>query len=365
MSRNAPIRILRLVILGWSGSLAVAGWVLGAATGAALASAEQETEIARVVIVHDRQATQAFRADHARVRTMVDRGMLALTGKSNVVEAWRQFVSTQDVVGLKVFSAPGPDTGTRREVVAAVVEGLLQAQVPATHIVVWDKSLQDLRAAGFEELVARYGIRLRGSSAAGYDEKAFYESQLLGQLIYGEAEFGLDNQEVGRKSFVSKLITKELTKIVNLPPMRNHNRAGVSGNLYSLTTGSVDNTFRFETSQERLTTAVPEIYALPELFDRVVLNIVDALICQYEGEQRSLLHYSSCLNELRFSTDPVALDVLSLQELERLRQTAGVSVRNNFAELYQNASMMQLGVSNPRNIQVERLELPNAPPSGG
>ena len=44
--------------------------------------------------------------------------------------------------------------------------------------------------------------------------------------------------------------------------------------------GSVDNTIRFSTQIDRLVTAVPEIYALPILGDRVVLNIVDALAAQ-------------------------------------------------------------------------------------
>jgi hypothetical protein len=119
--------------------------------------------------------------------------------------------------------------------------------------------------------------------------------------------------------------------------------------------GSVDNTLRFENSAERLATAVPEIYALPALGDRVVLNIVDALICQYEGGQEGLLHYSATLNELRFSTDPVALDVLSIQELERLRSTPHFASSTNSLELYQNASLLELGISDPRKIQVERI----------
>jgi hypothetical protein len=117
----------------------------------------------------------------------------------------------------------------------------------------------------------------------------------------------------------------------------------------------VDNTQRFENSAERLASAVPEIYALPALGDRVVLNIVDALICQYEGGQEGLLHYSASLNELRFSTDPVALDVLSIQALERLRGAPRFLSSTNSFELYQNASLLELGVSDFRKIQVERI----------
>jgi hypothetical protein len=134
----------------------------------------------------------------------------------------------------------------------------------------------------------------------------------------------------------------------------NHNDAGVTGNLFSLAMGSVDNTARFESSAERLAIAVPEIYALRELGDRVVLNIVDALICQYEGEERSLLHYSTVLNQLRFSRDPVALDVLSLDELDAQRKRAGGPRIRFDRELYTNASLLELGVSDTRNIHVLR-----------
>src|SRR5439155_20553774 len=138
-------------------------------------------------------------------------------------------------------------------------------------------------------------------------------------------------------------------------PLLNHNVAGVSGNLYSLATGSVDNIVRFEFEPERLATAVPDIYNLPALGDRVVLNITDALISQYEGGERGLLHYSATLNELRFSKDPVALDVLSLQELDRLRKTTEAPREKANRELYENASLIRLGVSDVKRIQIERF----------
>ena len=276
------------------------------------------------MITHDPDATDAFRPRLEKVRVMVNRALTNLTHKASVPEAWRSLVSTQDVVGIKVFSAPGPNSGTRPAVVAAVVEGLLAAGVPPNHIIVWDRHITDLRLAGFSELAERYGIRIAGSAQAGWDPNTFYnpDSPILGNLVWGDLEFGKKGEGVGRKSFVSKLLSREITKIINITPLLNHNEAGVSGNLYSLATGSVDNLIRFESSPETLATAIPEIYALPALSDHVVLNITDALICQYEGGERGLLHYSAMLNQLRFSRDPVALDVLSIQELDRQRQAA-------------------------------------------
>ena len=146
-----------------------------------------------------------------------------------------------------------------------------------------------------------------------------------------------------------------MTKIINVTPLLNHNDAGVSGNLYSLATGSVDNLIRFESSPETLATAIPEIYSLPALSDHVVLNITDALICQYEGGERGLLHYSATLNELRFSRDPVALDVLSIQELDRQRQARPRPPVKPNLKLYSNAALLQLGVDDLKRIQVDTI----------
>jgi hypothetical protein len=330
----------------------------GQSASAALSLFRQEgTPRARVMVVQKDDATDAFQARPETVTAMVHSGLIYFTGKPTVASAWLSLVTTQDTIGIKVFSAPGPNSGTRPAVVAAVVEGLLEAKIPPQHITVWDKHRADLRRAGFFEFESRYGIHVQGSAATGYDEKTFYspERPLLGQLVWGDQEFGRKGEEVGRRSFVSKLVSQEMTKIINITPLLNHNSVGVAGNLYSLAMGSVDNTIRFETDPARLAEAVPEIYALPVLGDRVVLNIVDALICQYQGEQRSLLHYSKALNELRFSKDAVALDVLSLHELDRQRRMNGISlVSTNSLELYHNAALLELGVSKLEHIEVER-----------
>jgi len=336
------------------GSLVLGAWCLNGQSLEPLAPKDRPH--AKVVIVQDAKATVAFQPAPAVVRAMVDRGITNLTGKTSVAQAWRSLVSTQDAVGIKVFSAPGPNSGTRPAVVAAVVEGLLAAGLPPKNIIVWDKQAGDLGLAGFFDLWKRYGVRVAGSADAGYDEKAFYETALLGNLVWGDLEFGRKGEGAGRRSYVSKLVSQEMTKIINVSPLLNHNLAGVSGNLFSLAQGSVDNFVRFESDVNRLSVAVPEIYALTNLSDHVVLNITDALICQYEGAERGLLHYSTMLNQLRFSRDPVALDVLSVQELDHQRQAANAPGIKPNPDLYNNAALLELGISDLKRIDVETLK---------
>lgn len=313
----------------------------------------------RVLIVQNDAATDAFKAQPQVVRRLVRHGIINFTSHADVGTAWRTIVSTQDIVGIKVHSAPGPNTGTRPAVVAGVIEGLLAARVPASHIIIWDRELIDLRLAGFGECAAQYGVRLAGALEAGWDETNSYDSALIGNLVYGDLEFEKKGERVGRKSFVSKLLTKEITKIINVSPMLNHNAIGVCGNLYGLASGSVDNFNRFEGDALKLSEAVPDIYNLPSVGEHVVLNIVDALVCQYKGQQIGRLHNSIALNELRFSTDPVALDALSVQEIatqrgrsEHLSETA-----TNRIEVYLNAALLQLGSADVQRIDVQTVRV--------
>jgi hypothetical protein len=309
----------------------------------------------RVVIVEDRAATEAFQPRPAVVEAMVRRGLTNLTGQTTVRAAWLSLLAVDDIVGLKVYSRPGLTSGTRPAVVAAVAQSLIAAGMRPEQIIIWDKEEADLREAGFMTLATQLGVRVAASTQAGYNATNYYDTPLIGNLLFGELEFEKKGEGVGRKSFVAKLVTSEMTKIINITPLLNNNEAGVCGNLYSLALGSVDNSLRFENDPGRLAQAVPEIYALPILGDRVVLNITDALICQYEGGQRGLLHYSTVLNQLRFSRDPVALDVLSIKELTRQRGSFhGPNLRPNF-ELYRNAALLELGVSDLSRVQIETL----------
>ena len=75
----------------------------------------------KVVVVKDAQAIEAYKTRPERIQAMLDRGMTNITSRPTPAEAWRSLLSTNDVVGIKVFSLPGPNSGTRPAVVAALV----------------------------------------------------------------------------------------------------------------------------------------------------------------------------------------------------------------------------------------------------
>jgi hypothetical protein len=355
VSRNALFQIVQ--VSGWLMLVSALGSAALQVQAAGPSLHQSGNDHARVLVVENSRATSEYQANAEVVQGMVNRGLASFTAKPTVSEAWRSLVSARDVVGIKVFSAAGPINGTRPAVVAAVTHGLLAAGLPPDHVIIWDRDEADLRKAGFFKLAAQLGVRAAGSVQAGYDPTNFYlpDTPVIGQLVWGDSEFGQKGPDAGKRSFVSRLVSHQITRIISIAPLLNQDTVGVCGHLYGLTMGSVDNTLRFQADPGRLAVAVPEIYALPAVGDRVVLNITDALIGQYEGGAKGLLQYSTVLNQLWFSHDPVALDTLALQELDRERSLLGEPGFKPNLELYTNAVILQLGVTDSNRIQLDRL----------
>jgi hypothetical protein len=348
VSRNARLQFILLALLGW----------LWPARAADFFPLHATNSSARIVVVHDENLLHAYLADDDRVAAAFNRGLLALTHAATATAAWHSLVATNDVVGLKVFSLPGPLCGTRPAVVAAIARGLMAAGLPPDHIIIWDKHDYNLRKAGFFKLAAQLGVRVAGAAEDGYDPTNFYlpDSPIIGQLVWGDLEFGLKGDGIGKKSFVSRLVSRQITKLISIAPLINENDAGLCGHLFSLTLGSVDNTRRFEGDPDRLAVAVPEIYALPAVGDRVVLNVTDALLGQFQGGPSGFLQYSTELDQLWLGHDPVALDTLALKELAHERRAFDVPpLRANY-QIYTNAVLLQLGINDPSRIMVEKVK---------
>ncbi|KAB2662461.1 MAG: DUF362 domain-containing protein [Verrucomicrobia bacterium] len=345
-------RIQFLLALAWVSLLPLSPRLHGAPAPAVRAPSAP----AVVHVVEDSRATKAFEADEAVVRQMVEEGLRALTSKPDSGAAWRALLKTNDVVGIRVCSGPGPVSGTRPAVVAALVRSLLAAGHPPRRIVLWDKRASDLLLGGYAAVADGLGIRWAATEEIGWDDAKSYDSPVAGRLMVGDHEYGRKpSKDVGRRSFVSKLLTQDVTKIIVVAPLLSHGHLGVNGQLANLSIGAVDNTFRFMNDVEMLATAIPEICALDDIAQRLVFCVNDALVCQFRGEENTLLHYAVPLNQLRFGFDPVALDVLALDEIRKARAAHPIEGEKEFkTDLYLNAEVQDLGVANPARIQMRR-----------
>src|SRR5262245_22529998 len=118
--------------------------------GPVMASDLHAPWMGRVLIAEDPAATVAFAPQSEPIRRMVQNGIVAFTGQPTEKVAWLSLVSTNDKIGVKVHASAG-SSGTRLAVAESVVKGLLEAGIPGSQIIIWDRRLSDLRQSGYSD----------------------------------------------------------------------------------------------------------------------------------------------------------------------------------------------------------------------
>ena len=304
----------------------------------------------RVVLVRDPEALTGWHVDAARARVMVTAGLQQLTGQTNETLAWQQFVTPTDVVGLKVSTLAAPLQITHQAVLDAIAAGLRQAGVPSSNIVVFDRDPGKLADADYRA----DGFRMESViGGAGWDSDVSLDSPLVGKLIWGDLEFGR-TEPLSTLSHLPKLLTRTLTKLINVPVLQEQAATGLAGCLYNLSLGLADNTRRFEQFGQRGDPAIAQLANLAPVRTKLVLNICDALIVGYAGGPGFKPQYSWPYGGLYFSRDAVATDVIGLEVIEAKRRESRLEPIGERARHLVTAARLGLGQTNATLVEVTR-----------
>jgi uncharacterized protein (DUF362 family) len=316
-----------------------------------------------VFVAHDTDSITDFRPDPKLVRIMVDRLVTAVTGESDLGKAWGALVAPNDKVGIKISAAGGQLFTTHREVVNAIVDGLVAAGHPRSSIIVWDRSLTRIKEAGYRPGQEGYQMK-EIPPKTGYDEKALFTAPVLGQLVWGDLEYQRElgtidplseSQNTSNVSHVAKILTQDVTKVINVPVMCNAEMSGIAGCLYNMTLPNIDNWRRFAQGNRFGATSIAEMYSHPLIGQKVVLNIVDGLVAQYAGGPESQPLYSERHATLYASKDPVALDSIVLKKLEEWRAHGSVPPIGGMADYVKAAEFGGLGNAAPEKIDIRNV----------
>src|SRR5262249_38601546 len=103
-----------------------------------------------VYVAHDSDAIQDYETNPRIVRGMVDRLVLAVTGQPDLIKAWTLLVGPNDKIGIKISAEGGELFTTHRDVVKAIIDGLVAAGHSRQNIIVWDRSIAGARQAGYK-----------------------------------------------------------------------------------------------------------------------------------------------------------------------------------------------------------------------
>jgi uncharacterized protein DUF362 len=252
------------------------------------------------------------------VREMMERGMRELTGERHALDAWRQFIHPDDVVGIKVNVVGRPWCVSSHAVVVETVRNLIAVGLRPEQIYIYDRFRDQLDEANYREH-APEGVNFFAPEASNVGESSSHYDP----LVYLESDlFGEDDT----RSNLMKLISQRLTKIISIPNMKDHGATGVTGCLKNIAYGGYSNVAR--THYHGLSHTywfVGALASMEPVRSKTVLQIMDGLRGVWHGGPGArTLKYVFFPKTLMFGTDPVAIDRLLLDIIDDERKRRGV-----------------------------------------
>ena len=271
----------------------------------------------KAIRVHSDDAVDAAqnRVNAGPVRTMLSAGIRELTGAQTDKEAWSKFISPDDVVGIKVNCSGAPEIYSNPELVAAIIENLLSVGVPAPNIYIYDRFENQMKIANFTAKVAK-GVQTAAAESSrgsilGYDPFTYVEVSFFG--------------EEDTRSNLIRLVSEKFTKVINVPTMKEHRAAGVTGCLKNLAYGDFSNVARSHQREISNTYSfIGTLASVEPLRSRTVLNVMDGLRSLWQGgpflQSPRFLFFPK---QIVLGTDPVALDHVLIDMIEQKRREEG------------------------------------------
>jgi hypothetical protein len=306
------------------------------------------------------------------VRKIMEKGMTALTGAPSWTEAWRTFFEKGDIVGIKVSPVGGAKLCSDAAVLHSILNGLKAAGLADRDIIVFSRYRQETLAAGIDKWVPP-GVRMAFASEAyndvqldmdGYDPDHFMEMALI-----KPGENLIDPRY--RRSYVCKVVTRQINKFINLPVLKHHQSAGVTIALKNMSHGMVNNVNRSHLTPTGNACGIfiPSVVSLPVIREKAVLHICDAVRASYHGGPGGRPQYMWEHKTIYFSTDPVALDKTGLRAIDAKRAERGMASialsKPDDASHYLNcqvehieiAGSLGLGTFDDKKIELKRFTL--------
>jgi uncharacterized protein (DUF362 family) len=269
----------------------------------------------RVVEIADQRSIVGNRVSQPIVHDMLERGLKELTGEQSAQAALAKFIDPKDVVGIKINPSGAPACCSSPELVREIINAVRSVGVPGGNIVVYDRFGDEMDLGSYHALLPP-GIRLLSVQdglldASGYDANVYCQVS-----FFGEWE---------TRSYIASVVTKEVDKIINVPTLKDHSASGVTGCLKNVAYGSFNNVARSHLAPYSFTNPLIGVMCTVEpLRSKAVLNIMDGMRMVWHGgpltQNQDFIYPAGVL---MVSTDPVAMDTIELEAIEKKRREQG------------------------------------------
>ncbi|MCP4724145.1 MAG: DUF362 domain-containing protein [bacterium] len=292
-------------------------------------------ELSRIVIASNSSVRAGAVSFHeGAVEKLLNLAINEYFKTDDTVSAWKNIVSPDDVVGIKINCLAGKGLSTNVELVNAVIRNLLDTGIKPANIIVWDRQNSDLEDGGFEVVTDRDKTKFIGNDTIGFAQDL---------VIHGS---------IG--SFLSKALTQYCSVIINMPVLKDHGIVGFTGALKNFF-GAIHNPNKYHMNLGD--PFIADLNTLPVIKNKTRLIIVDALNAQYEGGPPYMPQWKWDYNGIMIGIDPVAVDQTSWQLIENERVKQGLkSLKDEGREPVHIATAAgagyNLGTNDPEMIEI-------------
>src|SRR6266516_3910863 len=289
----------------------------------------------RVIEVRDPNAIVRNRVSQSIVRQMLEHAMKELTEEKSAQAAWAKFVEPNDIVGIKINPSGAPACCSSPEILREIIGSVQSVGVPARNILVYDRYSYEMDIGSYQALLPP-GVRIVGIQDAFVDSSGYDTNAYCTANFFGEWE---------TRSYMASIVSQVVTKIINVPTMKDHSASGVTGCLKNLGYGTFNNVARSHRPPYSFTDPLIAVMCSVEpLRSKAVLHIMDGMRQVWHGgpltQVQDFIHPAGTLY---LGTDPVAIDTVELEAIEQKRQKEGApsvwehdaaSITSNYQEFF-------------------------------
>lgn len=273
-------------------------------------------------------------------------------------------------VGLKVYTNSGPGISTPIPLVQAVIGELLNRGYRREDLFIVDLEEANLRNAGYIPALSERRKTFEGVSVYALDTGEYYDSawyydnplpsdRLENQMRGANNLYDLEEVDTllkrytarDRKSYLPVPLLLDVDFWINLPMAMDHPSLGISGALANPTIWNISNNRRFLLNPATAPAAVTEIAAIPELKEKWIFTMLTLERYQFIGGPKFRSLYTRTEPRLLLSTNPVVLDFLMLEKINRARRDNGFDMLLQEQPLFYYAETLGLGKFDPEEIE--------------
>ncbi|HPF41582.1 MAG TPA: DUF362 domain-containing protein [Phycisphaerae bacterium] len=329
---SAPSR--REFLAGAAGAATV--WAVGGAkVSAAPAIAERvvspaeaalsETSFSTVVMAQDSHLVPARIVQRGLLRTFLDRVVAEVAGEKEIGAAWRKFLSDDDHILIKFNRSMSTLIGTTSAMAETMVASLTKAGFDPGKIILLEVD---------PEVREKTKTRIP-------------DHRWQGKVV----EFGA----AGKDSFRADV--DWATAIINVPFLKTHHRAVMTGCLKNLSHGLIRHPARFH--GDGCAPGISEINACEDLRSRLKLNIVNGLRMNFDGGADGSENEIANAGLLLAGVDPVSCDTIGFRRINQVRSERGLGPilpGPTLPRQLELAASRGVGIANPERIELQPLE---------